>query len=128
MVFNHTGVAVRNMKNAIQKIKSIMPIKQVGEIVHDLNQNADLCMITLEDGSRIELVSGPVVEGYIKKVGNTPYHHCYEVKNIDNAIEKMTVGGSKLVSAPKEAVLFDNRKVAFLSTSIGLIELVEQEA
>ena len=33
---------------------------------------------------------------------------------------------SFLVSEPKEAILFKNKKVAFLMTNIGLMELVEQ--
>jgi hypothetical protein len=47
------------------------------------------------------------------------------VNNISVSIEKLIKSGAKVISEPKEAILFDNAKVAFLASSIGIIELVE---
>ena len=82
-------------------------------------------MLTLEDGTKLELVSGKVVEKIVKK-RQFLYHTCYETENIEEEIEKLKKLDSFLVSEPKEAILFHNKKVAFLMTNIGLVELVEE--
>ena len=51
---------------------------------------------------------------------------CWETENIEEEIEKLKKLDSFLVSEPKEAILFQNKKVAFLMTNIGLVELVEE--
>lgn len=98
---------------------------KVGKIYHDKNQEADLCMIELENNFKIELISGKQVEGLLKK-RMSYYHLCYEVKNISEEKEKLINNGAFLISDEKEAILFDNKKVCFLLVSYGLIELVEE--
>ena len=72
----------------------------------------------------IELVSGEMVKDLVKKK-ITYYHICYEVKNIQKSIDSFK--NSILISPPKEAILFNNKKVAFLYTPIGLIELLGEK-
>ena len=68
--------------------------------------------------------SSPV--GRIVKNGVAPYHICFQVDDIGAAIEKLRLQGFLLIEPPSPAVLFDNKRVAFLySKSVGLIELVE---
>ncbi|HIU12387.1 MAG TPA: VOC family protein, partial [Candidatus Onthocola stercorigallinarum] len=50
----------------------------------------------------------------------------YSVKNINETITKLQEDGAFLVSPAKEAILFDNKKVAFLMWDLGLIELLEE--
>lgn len=125
MKFHHIGIATENIDNALEYLKNILEIKNISEVVYDKNQDATLCMVTLEDGTKLELVSGNVVEKIVKK-RQFLYHTCYEVKDIDKEIEKLEKLDGFLVSSPKEAILFDNKKVAFLMTNIGLMELVEE--
>ena len=73
----------------------------------------------------MELISGKQVENLLKK-RITYYHICYEVENITEEKEKLIKNGAFLLSDEKEAVLFSNRKVCFLMTSYGMIELVEK--
>ena len=54
------------------------------------------------------------------------YHTCYVVNNMQTIIEQFVEKGGFLVSEPKEAILFGNKKVAFLMTEMGLIELLEE--
>ncbi len=127
MVLHHIGIAVKNIENTINRIKDILPISSVGKKIYDPNQDAELCMITLVDGSRLELVSGNAVSGLVRQ-GVNQYHMCYEVDSIDADLGKMAqLGGVTLVSEPQKAVLFDNRRVAFVRTRVGLIELLERQ-
>ena len=125
MKFHHIGIATENIESLIEYLKQILNIKDISETVYDKNQDANLCMLTLEDGTKLELVSGKVVEKIVKK-RQFLYHTCYETENIEEEIEKLKKLDSFLVSEPKEAILFQNKKVAFLMTNIGLVELVEE--
>lgn len=100
---------------------------EVSETVYDKNQGAYLCMLVLKDGSQVELISGPVVDSFIKK-SVTYYHVCYAVDDINLALEEMKEKGATVVSTPKEAILFSNKLVAFIWTPIGLVELVENSS
>jgi methylmalonyl-CoA/ethylmalonyl-CoA epimerase len=123
MKFHHIGVACRNIGEEILRISRINEIKSKSPVVFDKEQDADLVLLTLSDGTHIELVSGKAVETMLKK--NISYYHiCFEVNDIHAEIERLLLENALLISAPKPAVLFDNRNVAFLQVSYGLIELL----
>lgn len=126
MKFHHIGIATYDINKTLENIKDQFLIKEISETIFDPNQNANLCMITCEDGFKIELISGKVVENVLKK-RQFLYHTCYKVNDIMKTIEDLISKGAFLVSDAKEAVLFDGKKVAFLMWDIGLIELLERE-
>ena len=66
------------------------------------------------------------IESFVKKK-QFLYHSCWEVDNIDTAIKSFSDNGSVLISEPTPSLLFNNRKVAFLYTSVGILELLESE-
>ena len=123
MKFHHIGCAVKNIVSDRDKISKLFNASAT-EIVFDPLQNAELCMLRLPDGSRIELISGEVVASFVQK-RITYYHVCYSVSDIESAIDELKAKGSLLVSGPKPAILFDDKLVAFLMTPIGLLELVD---
>ena len=56
----------------------------------------------------------------------TPYHICYEVRDIEKTIEILKKRKYILTDNLKPAIAFGNRRVAFLlSREAGLIELLE---
>jgi len=123
MKFHHIGIATDNIKKTFEFVKNSFDVIEFTDIIYDKNQNATLQMIYTKD-INIELVSGGMVKDIIKKK-ITYYHICYEVTNINEAIKEFN--NSILISPPKKAILFNNRKVAFLLTPIGLIELLEEK-
>ena len=125
MKFHHIGIATENIEETIDRIKKFFEIKNISDKVYDPNQDGYLCMITLLDGTCIELISGSVVEKIVKK-RQYLYHICYSVSNIDSTIEELVNDGAVVISSPKEAILFDNKRVAFLMWRLGMIELVER--
>ena len=126
MKFHHIGIATNNIDATILKIQKYFDVKNISPEVYDRNQEAKLCMLTMKDGLRIELISGKVVENIVKK-RQYLYHTCYCVKNIEKTIKELEEDGAFLVKEPKEAVLFDGKKVCFLMWELGLIELLEEE-
>jgi methylmalonyl-CoA/ethylmalonyl-CoA epimerase len=126
MTFHHIGIATKDIDETLVYIKKVYKnIDTISEVIYDKLQDASLCMVTLKDGINIELVSGNQVNGYTKKRISL-YHTCWEVDNINEAIKLQVDSGAFLVSEPKEAILFDNRRVAFVYSDIGLVELLEK--
>lgn len=126
MKFHHIGIATSNIEETIVKLKDVMNIENISDIVYDELQDGRLCMLTLEDGINLELIEGKVVENIIKK-RQYLYHTCYVVSSLDDSIEDLINKGAFLISDAKPAKLFNNRKVAFLMWDLGMIELLEED-
>ena len=124
MKFHHIGIATENIEKMIEKLSNYFSIKEISDKVYDMNQEDYLCMITLEDDVKVELISGKIVENMIKKKQYL-YHTCYTVNSIENTIDQLVNDGAFLVREPREAILFENKREAFLMWDLGLIELLE---
>jgi methylmalonyl-CoA/ethylmalonyl-CoA epimerase len=65
------------------------------------------------------------IDRTLKKGGGT-YHVCYQVADINTAIDHLTGQGSLLLSGPVPAVAFEMREIAWLMTKANLlVELVQ---
>ncbi len=59
-------------------------------------------------------------------MGATPYHMCYAVQNMQQAISALRKKKFMIVSTPKPSNAFYNNLVCFLiKKGIGLIEIIE---
>lgn len=122
---HHIGIVCKDIPKAVNEYKKLYNTKEVSEIIHDKLQNADLCMLKTTTGLDVEFISGERVANLLKaKISY--YHLCYSVANMEKAIAHFENNGSLIVSEPKPAILFGGKRVAFLMTRIGLIELVEE--
>jgi len=122
--FHHFGIATDNISSTLEYLNTMFEIKNISETIFDEKQNVNLCMVTLKDEINMELINGEIINNYLRK--NVYFYHiCYETNNFECAIEKFVKNGAVVISEPKEAVLFNNKKVAFLFTQLGLIELLE---
>ena len=122
---HHLGFACRNIQEGIAHIRTHYRVTKISDIIFDELQNASVCLIETENGIALELVSGHQVESLLNR-GVNLYHVCYEVSDLFLAIEEFKSQGASLVSQPKPAKLFNNRLVAFLNTTLGLVELLEK--
>lgn len=62
----------------------------------------------------------------ILKKGGGPYHICYQVPDMKEAITHLTGQGSFLLSGPVPAVAFEMREIAWLMTDANLlVELLQ---
>lgn len=129
--FHHIGIAVKDIKttSAIYEGGGYKP----STIIYDPIQNVDICWLTKDDSPTLELLA-PVnenspVNNILEKNGVSPYHTCYVVKDIQEAISELRKQKYVMISKPAEAVAFKGSKVAFLfNKNVGLIELVETPA
>jgi methylmalonyl-CoA/ethylmalonyl-CoA epimerase len=126
MKFHHIGIACKDIQAEMLNISGIHEVMARSPVVFDPEQNAELVLLTLSDGTHIELVSGKPVETMLKK-NIAFYHICFEVPDIFQEITRLTGQGALLISPPKPAALFDHRLVAFLQVSYGMIELLNSK-
>lgn len=124
MKFHHIGMACEDIKQALKHIKSIYDILSISDIYYDPIQDVQLCLIKTSNGINFELISGSKVVNFVQK-RISYYHICYTVADLDEKIEELTKNGYILLSKPQPAILFNGRKVVFLASELGLIELLE---
>ena len=126
--FHHIGVACKEIKEVAVFIEKTFNIIKKSEIIHLENHGGvEVCLLTNDDGTNIELVSGKSVDRFVRK-RQFLYHNCWETSDIELAISHFVDNGSMLFSEPKPSRLFNNRRVAFLISDIGIIELLESES
>lgn len=129
--FHHIGVAVKDIDKTAALYKA--GGYKASAVICDSVQNVNICWLTKDGMPTIELLA-PIDEAspvfkILEKNGVTPYHTCYVVENIDEAVAELRKQKYVLVSKPVEAVAIHNCKVSFLhNRHVGLIELVEEPA
>lgn len=131
MKFHHIGMAVKSIDATAALYKSAG--YRMSEIVFDPIQNVDICWLTKEGAPIVELLApvdetSPVCKT-LEKNGVTPYHCCYVVDNIDEAVKELRKERYVLTNKPVPAVAFRGGSVCFLyNKNMGLVELVEAPA
>lgn len=127
---HHYGLATNNIKESIKTFEALG--FAAGQTHIDPKQNVQLTFISCGHGPLIELISdlddnGPTRK-MIEKSGNGLYHICFEVDDMEAAINSFREEGYLLRHKPVEAVAFNGRKIAWMyNRSIGLVELLESE-
>lgn len=127
--FHHIGFAVFDIeKTAFFYIKN--GYNKTTPII-DPNQDIRISFLSKEGEPLIELLE-PINEDSpinktLKDIGVSPYHCCYTVNHIEDAIEILRKERFIVVKEPKKAVALNNKKVCFLyNKNVGLIELLEE--
>lgn len=126
MKFHHIGIACLDIGYMKQYLNNLYGVSSVSEKIFDERKGTELCVIILKDGTKIELVSGEIVEDLLKRK-NYLYHMCYSTDDIDAKISEFVNYGAKVVSQPNPTKLFDGKRAAFLLTKLGLIEILEDK-
>lgn len=129
MKIDHIGIATKSIE------RTAALYEQLGfrssDTILDPIQGVRISFLSKENHPLLELVepvdvSSPVM-GILGKNGTTPYHTCYEVVELEKAIEDFRKMKFVPVTKPVPAIAFDGRKIVFLyHNDAGLIELVEE--
>ena len=114
---NHIGYAVRDIQKTAQYYLDAG--WHLSEIIDEEVQHTKIAFLTREGFPKIELVAP------LKKVGCCTYHVCYDVDDIEQAVEDLFDEGFKPLFEPVESVAMDGHTICYLyHLHIGLIELV----
>lgn len=128
MRIHHIGYLVKKMDKAVKTFLDL-GYTLVQDVVLDDYRQVTICFME-KDGYKIELVSPAskesVVFDLMKKMGNTPYHICYETEDMDAQIAALLAEHYVICSEKHEAIAIAGKRVCFLiHPFIGMIELVE---
>ena len=124
------GYAVNNIENAMESFSNLGFVKEDTQV--DVNRKISIAFIRNGD-TLVELIepygeNSPVDE-ILKKNGPTPYHICYSVCDIDNALKELKKSGWVVILKKAPAPAMGDAMVAFLHNKpLGIIELVEEKA
>ena len=99
-------------------------VRRASVPIWDALQQAWLSLVEVPGGT-LEIVAGPIVRGVLEK-GRMGYHVCFEVDDVDAALASLVSGGGRQVTRPSPAILFGGRRVCFVHTRLGLVELLER--
>jgi methylmalonyl-CoA/ethylmalonyl-CoA epimerase len=128
LIFHHIAFVVRNIEKTAP-VYCALGFTSTEPIV-DPVQNVRICFLKKLDMPLYELVE-PInetspVNKILEKAGVMPYHICYEVDNIDEAVSDLKKQRYLLLQMPVLAIALDNRKICFMfHKDVGLIELLE---
>lgn len=125
---HHIGYAVPSISRAVKEFESL-GWHISGDLTNDNERNVDIAFMEC-GASRIELVAPTSDISPVKKIlekgSGTPYHICYEVPQLEPAIEELKKARFILTKKPSPAPAISGRRVAFMyAVNIGIIELVE---
>jgi len=127
---SHIGIATGNIE------KTSLFYSKIGysasDVVFDPAQNVNICFLRKDGQPEMELLAPADEKSPVNRIiaanGVTPYHICYEVKDIDCAIKDLKSEKFIVVSKPVPACAMNNERVSFLfNKDVGLIELVEKK-
>ena len=125
---DHIGYAVRDIEKTAQLY--INGGWTMSEVYEEMVQNTRIAFLYKPGMTTSELVSPregeSPVDNILKNQGVAPYHICYEVSDMGQAIADLKKQKFMVVQTPETAPAIDGCKVAFLyQKDIGMIELVE---
>ncbi|OQA94741.1 MAG: hypothetical protein BWY22_02363 [Bacteroidetes bacterium ADurb.Bin217] len=127
--FHHIGYAVKSIEETAKFFLFLG--YTITKTVIDPIQRVHIAFLLKEHTPCIELVQpiddeSPVVS-ILQKNGVTPYHICYEVEDINEAISEMRKQKFIPLFNPVPALAFDNRLICyFFNKNVGLIELLNK--
>lgn len=134
MQIHHVGYLVKNIEDSIQDFQKLGYEMSSPRFFDESRKIFIQFMRGKMGGGRgiidIELIMPAegctLFSKRLKNFAPTPYHICYECKNIEEKISTLREAGFILIREPQAAPAFENRRVAFLySESAGQIELLE---
>lgn len=93
MSFHHVGVAVKSIERALEYYVGVFGFEQVSEPLAVAPEHVKVCFVRAKPGVMIELVEGlddqsPVRE-LLERTGAGTYHICYQVEDLDRAIQEL---------------------------------------
>lgn len=126
---SHIGYAVHDIEKTAKLY--VAGGWTMSEIYEEKVQNTRIAFLYKPGMTTIELVSPregeSPVDNILKNQGVAPYHICYWVEDIMQAMEDLYEEGFKPLFFPVESIAMDNHKICYLyHNDIGAIEIVEK--
>ncbi len=126
---SHVGYVVENINYSLKKF-----IREGAKVLiepsQETSQRVWICLIEIQGGIKIELISpldsnNSPIKSRLSKGGGLD-HICFEVSDIEKALEQEKANGGIIICPKVPAIVFKNHMIAFVYRPSGLIvELME---
>ena len=96
--FHHIGVAVPDLESALRCYVDVFGFERVTDPVEVPPQGVRVCFVRAQPGVMIELVEGAGEDSPVRSLtarGARPYHICYEVEDLDEALRQLRARGCR---------------------------------
>lgn len=129
MKIHHVGYLVKKLERAQKAFEGLGYVVSQ-PFVRDEFRKIDILFLE-KDGYRVELVAPydpmSVVAELRTRIGNSPYHICYEVEYLEAEISRLRDEHYVVSSEPNAAPACGGKRVCFLvHPYLGMIELLER--
>lgn len=124
---HHIGIATKCMEQTILMLRLFGYSE--GDIAFDEAQNVNVCFLTHEANPMIELIGEAddksPIKNLLKKNGTCIYHVCFEVEDMDSAINKMRKDGYIPTCSKRQSLIDGKEVIFFYHPDSCLIELLD---
>ena len=132
-LLHHLGFVVKSISTVADEFAASISARWDGEIIHDPIQRVRVAFFSPVHSANpvYELVEpasedSPVTH-FLKKRGGL-HHVCYQVNDLDTALEEARSTGWAIASSPAPAVAFGGRRIAWIVSKTRLLmELLERQ-
>ncbi len=132
MKLDHLGLVVEDIQRYFNEfLMPVLGIKELSDICTDHNQQSKVAFVKTENECRIELIeplneTSPVSQVLKRKKGSL-HHICFIAEDFEQDIKRLQDNNCLMISPPRPAVAFGNRRVVFFFTpTYEVIEVVEE--
>lgn len=127
---HHIGYAVKDIDAACVAFAELGYFPSGNQMFDALRKINILFLENETNGAVIELVApaaeGNPVDGILSKNGSSPYHLCFEVDDLNAAVEQMKSAKYIPMGKPLPAYAIHNKNVVFMfHKQLGIVELLE---
>lgn len=129
MTIHHIGYLVKKLERARMAFEAL-GYRIEREAVRDEYRKVDIIFLA-KDGYSVELVSpyapDSVVAGLLTRTGNSPYHICYEVEDLEAEMVRLRNARYVVSDEPAPAPACGGERVVFMiHPYLGMIELLQK--
>jgi methylmalonyl-CoA/ethylmalonyl-CoA epimerase len=128
MKLHHVGIAVSSIETQGTAYCQALSLPPPGPTIEDPIQRVSVAFCPASSDVSIEFVEPLGDDSPISNLlsrGGGVYHVCYEVPDLDAAIEEVRRQHGVVVAKPAPAPAFDGRRIAFCHVGGSLVEFVE---
>jgi methylmalonyl-CoA/ethylmalonyl-CoA epimerase len=128
---HHIGIASSDARHDAEQWARLLGYHPVGEMIHDPVQRVNVLFLARDgEDTLIELVEPASDDAPMTRFLSSPtkmYHLCYEVEDLQAAVDYARHNGALVVQEPVPAVAFQQRRIAWCFSKTGqLVEYLER--
>lgn len=132
MKLHHIGYAVSSVFEASENMNKLGFNVVPGSLFDDKRRNVQLLFVSnglclVELIAPLDHKKNSPVDVFLSKKMPGPYHFCYEVEDIEQAIYNLTKAGYSVIESVSTAEAFESNVAFLFNRSIGIVELLERK-